>query len=105
MSTKEDVGAFLQALQEVQQKQQAALPEAEVKLDTPRERRFEQDIGRLFNEAWWISRTGAFPNGEPMRKQHPLLRHFWMTCMTALEMRQWGVKPEDPEAGEEARPA
>ena len=95
VSTKEDMGRYLQELKHLEQVDEGAFPEELRKLETPRELRFEQDISRLFRDAWWIAKTGHFPDGEPMRKQHPVVLMFWQACMDAMERRQWGVKPDD----------
>jgi hypothetical protein len=100
VSSKDDVGRFLQALQAAETAEEDAFPAEFAKLETPRELRFERDILRLFDDAWWMQRTGDFPDGKPKRQQRPFQLRCWQTWIAAMERRQWGGEADEDEGGE-----
>lgn len=107
MGTADSAGAseqkrrrFFDALESGEKRYAAELERAQEELKTDREGYFARFIERGFTEAWWIMRTGQFPDGRPMVEQSPVKLGMWAQLIDAIDAHTWGGATEgDPDVG------
>lgn len=69
-TSKESAVAFKQQVKANQQRLKDAKEHELAILMTEREKRLQEDVGRLFRESFWIMANHTFPNGLPLNSQH-----------------------------------
>jgi hypothetical protein len=94
------VRRFQQVLEERRRVNAEAAEAAQARLQSPRETQFALDLTRMFEEAAWIVEGVGFPDGRPLREQHPVKARIWYTFVIAIRSVQGGSaqKKEDPDA-------
>jgi hypothetical protein len=88
----EEVGRrFFERLAEKEAALEARTEEKVQEADTFEERATAQLFDRTFYEAYWILRTGAFPDGRPLNFQCRRRADLWTIWLNALDRLFHGV--------------
>lgn len=88
--TKANRAAFLERVQQREALWERSYNQYLSGARTPRERRFVRDLTNFWRDATWMTLTGQFPDGQPLRKQNVHHLELWNVFLIAMRKREAG---------------